>query len=66
MKKKRDPNSGALLFHRSPEENKKKLQDKYVEQMIKVNKTFTKQIKTLQTKLRSLEKRVKSLEDKKE
>ena len=54
MKKKRDPNSGALIFTRTPAEEKRKANDKNIEVLIKDNISLGKKLKTLQTKYRQL------------
>jgi len=65
MKKKRDPNSGALTFTRSPEEEKRKVNDKNVEQSVKEIESLKKKIKTIQTNFKKLEKIVNKMKEKK-
>ena len=68
MKSKRDPNSGALVFSRSPAEQKRKEKDilintveKTVNELEKIVLSLEKKLKTLQTKYRALNKTVETM-----
>ncbi len=64
MKQQRDQTSGALIFNRTPAEDKTKKQNKLVFQLEKEIISLTKKIKTLQNKFVKLDKKVKTMEEK--
>ncbi len=64
MNKTRDKKTGALIFTRSPAEDKRKEKDKENATVIEKVNSMEKKIKTLQIKIKSLEMKIKSLEEK--